>query len=265
MPSRSDRDAVELEQSVTLDDRRPQVGVDPEDVETSVTPFDDWILLRMDPPQQSTRGGILIGDQSVPESRLGVIVKQGEGLLLPDGKGRALMYAGRGDRVLIERRGGKTMPGVPDETRTGQTGYLLVRNGSLVCRIRRGARPRSDGAPFIKPEDVQPFADWTMIQMDRPRDTARSNRPRPTGVLAPALVLPQRAQAAQTDRSDTWTGTIMSAGPGRLKENGVEYAQPRARVGARVLLTNTLLQTVPGVDGYVLALEREVVVAQVGA
>lgn len=269
MPSRSDRDAVELESQVVLDEARPEVGIDPADVETSVTPFDDWILLRMDPPQQSSRGGILIGDQSVPESRIGVIVSQGEGMLLPDGKGRALMYAAPGDRVLIERRAGKTLPKVPDETTMGprpidcRYGYLLIRNGSVVCKIRRGARPKVDGSPYLAPEDVTPFADWVLIKTDAPSSSTARRAVR--GILAPKVLLPQSTQARQSDKTDTWSGRIVAAGPGRLKENGVEYARPRSRVGARVLFTNSsFTQTIPGVDGHVITLEREAVVAALG-
>lgn len=264
MPSRSDRDALELEEPILSEADRPEVGVDPARVEELVAPFDDWILLRMDPPQASSRGGILIGDKSIPESRIGVIVAQGEGFLLPDGKGRALMYGKVGDRVLIERRAGKTMPRVPDETnaRTGQRGYLLIRNGSLVARVGPGAKPRPrapgdvvDGAPDMRPEDVIPFSDWTLVRTDAPIKVTRS-------VLGPKIFLPGTEQSNQANRTDTWSGVVVAQGPGRLAEDGQTIAAPRSSIGARVLFMGCALQqTVPGIDGHVLVLEREVVCA----
>lgn len=271
MPSRSDRDALELETPILSSDDRPEVGVDPARVEELVAPFDDWILLRMDPPQQSSRGGILIGDKSVPESRIGVVVSQGEGFLLPDGSGRAIMYAQPGDRVLIERRAGKTLPRVPDSTdpRTGQRGYLLIRNGSLVARLSPRAKPgprmpgdKVDGAPQLEPKHVEPCSDWTLVRTDRPVQSADPRRPRRSGVAAPRVILPGTQQSAQSDRTDTWSGTVVRAGPGRLAEDGVTVAAPRTSVGERVLfMGSAMTQTVPGIDGHVLILEREVVCA----
>lgn len=272
MPQRSADDALELESPLTIEDaKRLTVGVDPARVEELVTPFDDWILLRMDPPTEATRSGIKIAAQSVPESRIGVIVSQGEGLLLTDGKGRLPMHAAVGDRVLIERRAGKTLPRVPDATnpRTGEIGYLLIRNGGIISRLSKRAKRREkakgdklEGPVDLSPRDVLPVGDWTWVRTDKPIDQTDPRLPRKSGVLAPTLALPQSEKSAAMDRSDTWSGTVLAQGPGRFTEDGKGVAAPRTKIGARVLFTGGVFnQTVPGINGHLLVLEREVVVA----
>jgi len=269
MPSRTDGDALELESTITDDGKRPIVGIDPARVEELVKPIDDWVLVRMDPPLKSSRGGILIGADSVPESRVGVIVSQGDGFLLPNGSGRSLMNAEVGDRVLVERRAGKTMPGVRDETdaATGKLGYLLIRNGSIVCVIRRVAREvraePGDKLPQLElaPGDIEPCGDWTLVRTDRPQQE-HAFRPA-KGLAVPKFLLPDLQKARQANKTDTWSGVVVRAGPGRLAEDGVKRAEVRAKRGARVLyeVNNPLNQTIPTIDAHVLILDREVVPA----
>jgi co-chaperonin GroES (HSP10) len=275
-PSRSADDAVDLEQPVLLDDHRPVLGIDPTKVEALVEPFDDWYLIRLDPPIRSSKGGILVGDKSVPESRLGVIVKRGPGFLMPDGSSRAAMNAKEGDRVLFERRAGKTLPRVPDETdaRRGTYGYLLIRDGSIQAKIGPGIRrrraERGDKIEVfdIPPEEVHPCADWTFVATDAPPvQTDPAEKARKNGIAGPRFLLPESVRARETEKTDFWSGTVKAQGPGRLADtDGQTRAAPRSRVGDRVMfMRHALNQTVPTIEGYVLVLEREVVSARIGA
>ena len=92
------------------------VGVHPERVEFDVHPPVDWILLRLDPPQDRSEGGVLAPAQVIPPARTGVVIKAGPGALSDDGRTRMPMDCEPGQRVLFERAAGKGLPRCPRET-----------------------------------------------------------------------------------------------------------------------------------------------------
>lgn len=111
------------------------VGVDPDQIETTIRCSEDWLLVRLDPPLDKTEGGIAIPVVHAPPARTGVVVSAGDGRISEDGKTRLPMTCAVGDRVLFEPASGKGLPRVPRETsERGGWGYRIMRAGS-VCAV----------------------------------------------------------------------------------------------------------------------------------
>lgn len=241
-------------ETLVLDDPSlPEVGISAANVEHAFHPSDDRMLVRLDPPIDRSRGGILVPDSSVPQSRSGVVVSVGLGALSDDGRTRMPMHAKPGQRVLFEFAAGYSIPRVPDATTTRERGYKVIRDGSIIAVIDgTGAWPE-----FVEPaEDVIPrlklVQDWLLIRNDRPQGIHQLRMPTPAeragrllkGVgMADAelrmrkareatmrelnakvaanprlagrvLVLP--TQGSQVHLAERWTGTVLARGPGLL-------------------------------------------------
>lgn len=221
------------------------VGVDPATIETAVHPPGNWILLRLDPPQTASEGGILIDQKAIPPSRTGVVVRQGPGRLSEDGKMLLPMNCKVGDRILFERAAGKGLPRCPRETTETRWAYLLLREGSVNAIIEpeqpspaeqrgldsgaAGVPPRPAGAEVpvsrlrgrLTASRLRPVIDWLAISLDA---RAEVLDPAPRGrVLAPV----KKRYAANgravcvvehepEERADTWSGSVLARGPGLL-------------------------------------------------
>lgn len=264
-------------------DDLPEVGVDADNVERAFIPSDDRYLVRLDPPMDRSRGGILVPDQSVPQSRTGVVVRAGDGQLSEDGKTRLKMHAKPGDRILFEYAAGYTIPRVPDHTTTRQRGYKVIRDGSIIGVISgRGKWPE------FPDEDVLPrlrlLQDWLLVRNDRPQAIHRLAMPEraltpaekagkrvrakgPVSVKLPphlsGRVLAIPSAGSQIHLSERWTGIVVGRGPGLmgvvrcLDGDRISTLPPMCAIGDRIVYTTEFpFMSLPGIDGHALVRER---------
>lgn len=258
------------------DPARPEAGLDPALVESCVEPAEARYLVRLDPPIDRSRGGILLPDQSLPLARTGVVVAAGKGAWSEDGKQRLPMHAKKGDRILFEYAAGYTLPRVPEKTTPGkERGYKLVRDGSVIAVIS-GSGPWPE---FLEDADaVVPrltmTQDWLLVHNDRPQaehvagvanaagkgaHTRRKVAGRALGGIR--LLIP--SARSQVEQSERWTGTVVKRGPGLiLAREGMTSWPHLCEEGDRVLYSTAFpLMSLPGVDGYAVVRERPCVEA----
>ena len=289
-------------ETLVLDDPAlPVVGVDPARVEDLTDPVEDRYLVRLDPPIDRSKGGILLPDQSLPLSRTGTVVRAGAGGWCDDGKTRLPMkacagpgcradhggrpHAARGQRILFEYAAGYTLPRVPEKTSGRERGYLLVRDGSVLAIID----PPNAGQPSAWPEFVddaekviprlQLVQDWLLVHNDRPQSEysaglSEVKRTRFAGRGARIngrRVILTPTSGSQIQGSERWTGTVVRRGPGLLTitrcldGDRVGTARHLCEEGDRVLYTTAFpLMSIPGVDGYALVRERPCLEAVLG-
>lgn len=218
---------------------RPVAGMTEREIEEGFTPFDDRVLVRLDRPITRTAKGILVPQESVPEPRMGTIVRQGPGYLMPDGDGkaRALMCAKPGDRILFERAAGVTLP--------RSNIHLLIRDGSIVGVVKRRGDADAKFEEETVEDDVVPTQDWVLAQLDQaPEKMGR-------------FILPESLRLTRQtveEHPGAMTGVIRKVGPGLLCKNGRDRAELQARVGDRVAFVEGSweFQTIPGVGSYAM-------------
>lgn len=257
-----------LERAIIDDPSRPEVGVPQDRIEKVFEPVEDWILVRLDKAMSKSKGGIYVPDPSRPDPRMGVIVKQGPGMLLEDGKTRAPMTGKIGDRIMFEFAAGKTVPRCPK--------YHILKNGSVEAIVAPDISDNDledEEAPRLTPGRVLPVQDWLLVKTDRrlaKKDVAlhpgQMKNGRPLYLVGPG----------QEDQVEAWTGTVVRKGPGLLcvvrcvDGDRAEVAPPVSSMhwldrgcqiralkeGDRIYLGGDLIQEVPGLDGYVMARER---------
>ncbi len=248
----------------------PVVGIDQATVETCIRPPNDWLLVRLDPRIDATKGGILVPDESRPPARTGVIVAQGNGCLSDDGRTRMPMSASPGARVLFEPSAGKSLPMVERETsERGGWGYRLMRDGSL-CGIvldlvstdpghQRAldagaaglpARPAGSEIPVtacgeLTAERIAPFQDWMVLQPDLPATTFSPSGRKVRGPNGRPILRPETAPMGSPEAEELWGCTILRRGPGLVsitrcldgdRINAVPEENRIAKVGGRVLV-----------------------------
>lgn len=232
MSYRTSNDPVEDGDPFKTPDDRPTTGIRPEDVEDVVAPCDDWILVRLDKAIERTRGGILAAARSIPEPRMGTVVRQGPGNYVPETGERAIMETKPGDRILFERRAGITIP-------RDVKNHLLIRAGSVCCIVNAAGEDAQLSTETVE-RDVAPVGDWSLLRMDAPR--------RSVGRIA----LPQNVRVEK--HADALTATVVSTGLGMLAENGKGRRPLQAAPGDRVLFValDYQFQALPGVEGYAL-------------
>lgn len=291
-------------ETLVIDDPSlPEVGISAANVEHAFAPSDDRMLVRLDPPIDRSRGGILVPDSSVPQSRSGVVVSVGLGALSDDGRTRLPMHAKPGQRILFEYAAGYSIPRVPDATTTRERGYKVIRDGSIIAVIDgTGAWPE-----FVEPaEDVIPrlklVQDWLLIRNDRPQGIHNFRMPTPAEragrllkrvgrtdqAMARArehvarqlnadphtrgrvLVLP--TAGSQVQLAERWTGRVLARGPGLLTVtrcldgDRMGETEPRCKVGDRVLYTTEFpFLSLPGVNGHALVREVPCLAGVLGA
>lgn len=220
----------------TLTDR-PVVGVDPETIETgTVQPPGDWVLIRLDPPIEFTKGGIVVPSRSRPVARTGVVVAIGEGCLSDDGHTRMPMSAVPGQRVLFERAAGKGLPRVPTETNETRWGYLLTRDGSICAIVapeptdpnrQRGLDAGAAGVPkrpkggvpvsrsgHLTAERITPVQDWLMVLPDRREEEVSTSPSRKKAIYGARGKVLKMVEDNPEGRYDLWSAAVLARGPG---------------------------------------------------
>lgn len=284
-------------ETLVLDrDDLPEVGCDASNVERVFKPAADRYLVLLDPPMDRSRGGILVPDVSVPQSRSGIVIRVGPGAQSDDGKTKIPMHAREGERVLFEYAAGYSIPRVPDATTTRERGYRVIRDGSIIAVIDgSGAWPEfADDADKIVPR-LRMLQDWLLVRNDRPQaihrlampsraltpaekagKRVRANGSGPVSVkLPPAargrfLVLP--SAGSQVQLAERWTGTVVARGPGALAitrcldGDRMGKFPCGCRLGDRVLYTTAFpLMSLPGVDGHAIVREGPCLEGVLGA
>lgn len=271
-----------------------EAGIDPSQVERVITPKDSRYLVRLDPPMDRSRGGIMVPDVSIPQSRSGVVIKAGLGALSDDGKTRMPMVAKPGDRVLFEYAAGYSIPRVPHATTAREKGYKLVGDGSILAVIKgSGKWPEfPDDADAVVPR-LALAHDWLLVQNDAVQQVHKLAMPgraltpaeragkrvrvngRAPVALHPSLagrVLVLPTQGSQVEGAERWTGVVRARGPGMvsmtrcLDGDRVGRSTPMCGVGDRVLYTTEFpFMSLPGIDHHVLVKERPCLWAVLGA
>lgn len=270
-------------ETIVVDDPAlPVAGCDPARVEELFQPVRDRYLVKLDPPMDRSRGGILVPDNSRPVSRTGRVIRAARGAISEDGKTLLPMHARAGQRILFEYNAGYAIP------RVNEKDYKVIRDGSIIATIDDGPPgsvwPAFEDAPERIIPRVRFAQDWVCIRMDRPASRTHDLRPVPSLAVARkltpselaagrgrdkngkhqrgtpmALEIPEIARKGEAERGDHWTGTVVARGPGLmsvvrcLDGDRVTVADPLCAVGDRIGVTNEFpFFSLPGVNGYAI-------------
>ena len=90
-----------------------------------IRPLGDRVVVRPDPKEERTRGGIIIPDTAKEKPQEGTVTAVGSGRLLDNG-GRSAMELHEGDHVLFTKYGGTEII-LDDET------YLVLRESDVLA------------------------------------------------------------------------------------------------------------------------------------
>jgi co-chaperonin GroES (HSP10) len=237
------------------------VGIDLAKIETHVKLPLDWILVRLDPPQRKTLGGIEIPDTILPEARSGIVITRGPGAIADDGKTRLPVSCRVGERIWFEASAGKFLPHVPRVSGPKGYGYKLIRDGSVNALVEADPSdideelpPASGPIPVSRCivggpgwlDRLQPVQDWMLVRLDNRAETHQVRR-----LPAIPLVTPSGQQIHlgpdrdQMQREDTWTVVVLRRGPGLitttrcLDGDRVGKAPDLVKAGDRIIACGT--------------------------
>jgi len=120
-------------------------------------PIGDNVLIRLDPPEETSRGGLILPDTKRSSSTSGTVVAVGSGWR-PVKKVQPIPLA-VGDRVIINRYGGQTVDGEKRfRTEDDGVGYVLVSTWVVLAVIEDDTQ--ADHSPV---EAVHtPGVGWTL-------------------------------------------------------------------------------------------------------
>ncbi len=98
-----------------------------------IKPLGDRILVKPDPEEETTPGGIVLPDTAQEKPQKGTVVAVGEGALTEDGT-RLPIEVKVGDRVIYSKYGGT-------EVRDGDEEYVILREDDIYAIEVTEAKP----------------------------------------------------------------------------------------------------------------------------
>ncbi len=93
-----------------------------------LVPTGDKLIVRREEPETKSSGGIVLPDAAQEKSRLGRVLSTGDGVLLSDGRRRALEVA-EGDRILFA-------PWAGSEIKIGGESLLILSESDVLAIMR---------------------------------------------------------------------------------------------------------------------------------
>lgn len=91
----------------------------------NLRPTQGMVLVRMDPQESVTNGGIAIPEQSQEQAQFGVVIKHGIWKQFNDGSLKPFPVR-RGDRVLINKRMGRWLHGERERLKLVPMEFVLA-------------------------------------------------------------------------------------------------------------------------------------------
>lgn len=93
----------------------------------TVRPLSDRILIKIDRPETTSRGGIIIPDKTKERPTKGTVLATGPGKLNPETGVRVPLMVKPGDRVLFLKWGGDKV------SETGDGDFTLLPEGDILA------------------------------------------------------------------------------------------------------------------------------------